>query len=146
MKKVIGILIVASVILSGAIATSCKKKTKNPDYPQLVGAWKGTTSQAYPIQVNVENLNGDLYVTYVYFKYSRTAGDSAILIRSNTEGLAMLSGTSFMVVMDGAPPTQTLVQGTFRTDTLKLNGTFTGYTTEPPVSPVTGTYTAFRSK
>jgi hypothetical protein len=146
MKKVIGILIVAAIVLSGAIVTSCKKKTKNPDYPQLVGAWKGTTSQLYPIEIDIANINGDLYVSYVHFIFSRGTGDSSSIIKSNTEGLAMLSGTSFTVVMDGTPPTQTLVQGTFRTDTLKLNGTFTTYTTEPPVSPVTGTYTAFRSK
>jgi hypothetical protein len=89
---------------------------------------------------------GDLYVTHVLFTYSRGPGDSTTLGRSNSDGLAMLSGTSFTVVMDGSSPTQTLVQGTFRTDTLKLNGTFTGYTTEPPVSPITGTYTAVRSK
>lgn len=124
--------------------TSCKKKTKDPAYPQLVGTWNGNTSQNIPIQVAVANNGGDLYVTSVTFKYSRGPGDTVSLHRYSSDGLSMLAGTAFSVVMDGTAPYQTIVTGTFRTDTLKLNGTFTGYTSE--LLPVPGTYTAFRSK
>jgi hypothetical protein len=144
MKKAIIIMVIAAMAIGGTITTSCKKKTKDPTYPQLVGTWNGTTSQAIPIQVAVTNNGGDLYVTSVTFKYSRGPGDTVSLHRYNSDGLSMLSGTSFYVVMDGTAPFQTVVQGTFRTDTLKLNGSFTGYTSE--FQPVPGTYTAFRSK
>ena len=146
MKKTLIILLISAMALGGTVITSCKKKTKDPDYPQLVGSWKGTTSQSIPIEIDVANDGGDLYVTYVLLKYTRAPGDTSTIMRSSSSGLSMLSGKSFTVVMEGTTPYQTLVQGTFRTDTLKLSGTFTGYTTEPPITPVTGTYTAGKSK
>ena len=142
MKKAVIILLIAALAVSGAITSSCKKKTKDPAYPQLVGTWNGTTSQVIPIQVVVANNGGDLYVTSVTFRYSRGPGDTVSLHRYSSDAISMLSGTSFNVVMDGTAPYQTIVQGTFRTDTLRLNGNFTGYTSE--LLPITGTYTAFR--
>lgn len=143
MKKSLFILLVAALALGGTALVSCKKKTKDPAYPQFVGTWAGKTSQSKTVQVRIENIGGDLYVTYAYLSYSQGANDSTVVSRSSTEGLAMVSGTSFTVFLDGTAPTQTFIQGTFRTDTLKLGGNFTGYTSE--LLPISGTYTAIKS-
>jgi hypothetical protein len=142
MRKARLVLIIAAIAMGGTLMTSCKKKARDPAYPQFVGTWAGKTSQSRTVQVRIENKGGDLYVTYAYLSYSQGASDSTVVSRSNSDGLALVSGTSFTVVLDGTAPTQTFIQGTFRTDTLKLSGNFTGYTSE--FLPITGTYTATR--
>ena len=146
MKKTILIILIAALTFGGTTLISCKKKTKDPDYPQLIGAWKGTTSQNIPIEIDVANTAGDLYVTMVVLKFSAAPGDTSSFTSYNSGGLSMLSGKSFTVVLDGAAPYQTNVQGIFRTDTLRLSGNFTGYSASYPTTPVTGTYSALKSK
>jgi hypothetical protein len=145
MKKAVFIIIIVAFAISGCMLSSCKKKSKDPAYPQFVGLWKGTTSQGKPVSVEVTNTNGDLYITSASIRFSQGTSDSASLSRTNSDGLYYLSGTTFSIVMDGAPPYESVMNGTFRTDTLLLTGTFTGYTLGSPTIPVTGTYRATKS-
>jgi hypothetical protein len=145
MKKYTLMLMVPLIIL-GITVSSCKKKTQEPDYPQLIGSWKGMTDQSIPIQIHVDNIGGTLYVTNVMLEFSGGPGDTTTLSRYNSEGLSALSGTSFSVVLDGTPPRQSLVTGIFRLDSLSLSGNFTGYADLTSASPVTGTYTAGKSQ
>jgi hypothetical protein len=144
MRKAVIIMVIAALAIGGTITTSCKKKVKDATYPQLVGAWKGTTSQNIPIEVDVANNDGDLYVTYVNLRYSAGAGDTASVIRYSSSGLYNMSGTSFYIFLDGTAPNQTTIAGVYHLDTLKLVGNFIGYSGNPPVA-TSGTYTATKS-
>ena len=144
MKKSVIILVIAAMAIGGTITTSCKKKTKDPSYPQLVGAWKGRTSQNIPIEVDVANVDGDLYVTYVNLRFSAAAGDTASVTRYSSSGLYNMSGTSFYIFLDGTSPNVTTIAGVYHLDTLKLVGNFVGYSGNPPVA-TNGTYTATKS-
>ena len=141
MKKSFLIILIAALALGSTAIVSCKKKTNDPTYPQLVGAWKGTTNQNIPIEVDVANNDGDLYVTYVNLKWSHSAGDTASVTRYASTGLYQMSGTTFYIFLDGTAPNQTTIGGTYKLDTLKLVGTFIGYSGNPPVA-TSGTYTA----
>jgi hypothetical protein len=66
------------IILTTAIMLfSCNKKSDTtqpqPDYPQLVGSWQGTTSQGLPIKLGVTAVGGILVVSsykYDVIKYN----------------------------------------------------------------------------
>ena len=141
MKKSFLIILIAALALGSTAIISCKKKAKDPAYPQLVGAWKGTTNQNIPIEVDVANNDGDLYVTYVNMKWSHSPGDTASVTRYASTGLYQMAGTTFYIFLDGTAPNQTTIGGTYKLDTLKLVGTFIGYSGNPPVA-TSGTYTA----
>lgn len=121
--------------------TSCKKAAKEPDYPQLVGTWKGTTSQNIPIEISVGSSDADLYILSVSLKFSSAPGDTTSVSKYSSSGLALISGTSFNVVLEGSFPYQTFVQGTFNPTALTVTGAFTGYSPTAPQTPVSGTYT-----
>lgn len=143
MKKSILIFLVAALALGGIAIVSCKKKVKDAAYPQLVGNWKGKTSQNIPIEVDVANNGGDLYVTYVNLKYSAGPGDTASIVKYSSSGLYQMAGTSFYIFLDGNAPNQSTIAGVYHLDTLKLVGNFVGYSGNPPVA-TNGTYTATR--
>ncbi|MCX6285527.1 MAG: hypothetical protein NTY96_00235 [Bacteroidetes bacterium] len=144
MKRSLFIILIAAMVLGGTAIVSCKKKTKDPNYPQLVGAWKGQTNQNIPIEVDVANNGGDLYVTYVNLKYSAGPGDTASIVKYSSSGLYQMSGTSFYIFLDGTAPNVSTIAGVYHLDTLKLAGTFVGYSGNPPVA-TNGTYTAIKS-
>jgi hypothetical protein len=52
------------LVLTIVSFSACKKKTTpQPDFPQLIGHWSGTTSQGEQIYFTVDNLEGNLNVT-----------------------------------------------------------------------------------
>ena len=145
MKKALFILLITTLALAGTAIISCKKKAKDPSYPQLVGAWKGQTSQNIPIEVDIANNDGDLYVTSVNLKYSAGPGDTSSITKYSSSGLYQMSGTTFYIFLDGNAPHQSTIAGVYHLDTLKLVGNFVGYSGNPPVA-TSGTYTAIKSK
>jgi hypothetical protein len=141
MKKLIFMILIAG--FSGILfVSSCKKKTTDPQYPQLVGSWKGNTSQSFPIQISIENFNGVLKMTGYGLSYSSSPGSSDSIHQYDSDGLAELSGTSFKFNFENNP--SVYIDGSFKLDTLRLNGTFKVTDPGDPNNPVTGTYAALR--
>ena len=140
MKKLIFLALIAGFTGLLFISLSCKKKTTDPDYPQLVGSWRGNTSQSLPIEITIENFNGVLKMTGFGLSYSMSQGSSDSIHKYNSDGLAELSGTSFNFNIENDPSVN--IVGTFKLDTLKLNGTFRVTDPSDPNNPLNGTYAA----
>jgi hypothetical protein len=140
-----------------AVLFSCTEKTSEPvqpDYPQLVGTWQGTTSQSQPIEIGIMNLNGLLVVnTYKYDVIKYDSGGSS----HRTKHYEMSSSTVITSVVDkyfkftpyDPLGTTDYLKGTFNDTTMILTGQFsatfakltgTGY------DVVTGGYTATKVK
>ena len=144
MKKCLLIILVGGLSILLLTTVSCKKKTKDPDYPQLIGTWSGTTSQACPVMLSVQNFDGELRITSVAMSYSFGPGSWDTIHSSNSDGLTALSGTVFKYYFDNSPPVVSFIGGTFRTDTLELNGNFQLTQVDNPGNQVSGTYTAYK--
>jgi hypothetical protein len=145
MKKTL-IILFASILIAGSVTlVSCKKETKDPEYPQLIGTWKGTTSQNIPIQIQVGSSGRDLYIVGVTLKFSAAPGDTNTIMKYNSEGLVLINGLTFTLPLEGAYPKMTQIQGTFDPAIPALGGVFTGYSPNFPNEPVNGTYTASKS-
>lgn len=73
------------LVLTTFSFSACKKKTTpQPDFPQLIGYWSGTTSQGTAISFTVDNLKGNLNVTrYDLMVYTQGGYRQYKVINSN---------------------------------------------------------------
>jgi hypothetical protein len=132
---------------------SCAKEdpaVMQPDYPQFVGTWEGTTTQSLPISIGIMNLNGLLVVnTYKYSVVKVDSGGSS----SRTKAYDVSSSTIVTSVVNKYfkfTPYDPLgsndyLNGRFNDTTMVLTGQFTA--TFPKLSGtgsdiIYGSYTA----
>lgn len=146
MKKSATLLFAALLSVMMIIMTSCKKEDPEPDFPELIGTWDGTTSQNVPISFIVADIKGKLFVTMIDVTYSFAPGDTGTAMRYNSAGLDELDVKSFKVFFEDAATCTDYVDGTFVSDPLGLSGTFYVVNSDDPDHPLTGTYTAAKAK
>ncbi|NQV03687.1 MAG: hypothetical protein HQ542_13645 [Bacteroidia bacterium] len=128
MKNFTRILIAALLIC--AIAISCSKSEedppKNPDYPELIGTWQGTTWQQYPIEISVINKEGVLYISSYSFAVTRHEGgisDSTNYQMSISTGIVPLVDKYFSIPLISLTSTTDSISGSFDTGEMILAGT-----------------------
>jgi hypothetical protein len=129
------ILVLATIHFS-----SCKKKTTpEPDYPQLVGHWSGTTSQGAAIYFTVDNLEGNLNVTrYDLTVYTTGGYQQYKMINSN--GIAYVTNKQFKIPLGTGSAGESFIEGTFNINDLSLYGGFAVYEPGNTIDKITGTY------
>jgi hypothetical protein len=132
------------IILPGMmlLSSSCKKYP-DPDYPQLAGVYHGTTSQSETIEMQVENIEGILYVTVLRLNYRYGSGGTGSVNLSNTAGLSVINNTSFSIVVDPDPP-QSTISGIFNPENMTVSGSFKIYPSLQPEFPASGDFIASR--
>lgn len=143
MRKLFTLLPVVLIFFQSFISGSCKKSNPDPLYPQLVGSYKGTTSQNDTIAMDVENIKGILYITMIKLNYRIPGGGTGYVYRMNSDGLMGLGTTFFSLVID-TNPKNSIIDGNFNLNNMTVTGTFKIYSTSQPDNPSTGNYTAIR--
>jgi hypothetical protein len=134
------------VILLGMLpVTSCQKKTDPvPDFPQLMGAWSGTTSQGTSITFWVSNLGGNLNTTsYDLWAYVLPEGLHEYRMM-NANGIAYISNRQFKISLGTGSGGEAFIDGTFNVNDMSLYGTFAVYSPSNTIDRVTGTYSAMQ--
>lgn len=123
---VYGIVILGITIL----IVACSKKedepvVPQPDYPQLIGTWKGTTWQNTPITLKVANIGGTLYLTSLSYSV-KLEHDSSYHQRDYTitltSGIVPVTNKQFSVSMAALLFPNDTLSGTFNTDSIKVTG------------------------
>ncbi|MCK9220560.1 MAG: hypothetical protein PHF97_12060 [Bacteroidales bacterium] len=133
------------------LLNSCNKSSdstvSDPDYPQLLGTWKGTTSQNQAIQLGIINFNGALWVST--YKYKVINPDSVEQIQiydvSSSTTVANVYNKSFVFRPYGGYSYYDYLKGTFDVTAMKLTGRFnTSFLNESGTATdsVVGTFTA----
>lgn len=123
----------AMVLLFGIVVlVSCSKKEssdppKEPDFPQLIGIWQGTTWQQYPIEISVINVEGVLYLSSYSFAVTRHEGgssDSANYQMSISTGIAPVLNKQFslQLLSMASSFTNDSLTGAFDTGEMILSG------------------------
>ncbi len=143
MKKV---LVIATIMILGIILTaisSCKKSDPDPDFPQLIGAWSGTTSQDGPIYFYVDNIKGTLYIKSYNTKIYTSNGYQS-LQSTNDAGITAISGKSFRISLGTGSAGPAFIDGNFNLSDMSLSGNFAVYASGNTVDIVTGTYIAYK--
>ncbi len=145
------------MMLLAVVFFACSKQGDpeviQPDYPQFVGTWQGTTSQNRPIRIGIMNLNGLLVVNS--YKYDVIRYDSGSSYRTKSYEVSTSTIVTSVVKKyfkfapyDPLPSTDSL-SGTFNDTTMILKGKFT--TSFPKLTGngsdvISGSYTATKVK
>jgi hypothetical protein len=121
-----------ALLIGIVVIASCSKKEssdppKEPDYPQLIGTWQGTTWQQYPIEISVINVEGVLYLSSYSFAVTRQEGgsfDSANYQMSISTGIVPVLNKqfSFQLLSAASSYTNDSLSGTFDTGEMILTG------------------------
>jgi hypothetical protein len=136
-RSVLLLVVLAAVTF---LCADCKKKEAAPDYPQLMGAWNGETSQSQVIQISVDNFDGVLKLTNLKITVITQTGGTQIIQQYNSDGFTTVNGTYFKYTMGNGLYGPAYVDGTFNLQTMTLNGSFMVYSTTDPNDMVQGTY------
>jgi hypothetical protein len=113
---------------------SCNKNTGSqdlqPDYPQFVGTWQGTTSQNQSIRIGIMNLNGLLVVnSYKYTVLRYDSGGSSYRTKqydvSTSTVVTSVVKKYFKFTPYDPLGTTDYLTGTFNDTTMVLKGLFT---------------------
>ena len=117
-----------------------EKTTPQPDFPQLVGHWSGTTSQGTAVSFTVDNLQGNLNVTrYDLMVYTQGGYRQYKVINSN--GIAYVTNKQFKIHIGTGDSGESFIDGTFNVNDLSLYGNFAVYEPGNTIDIITGTYT-----
>lgn len=121
-----------TLLIGIVMIVSCSKKEstdppKEPDFPQLIGTWKGTTWQQYPIEISVINVEGVLYISAYSFAVTRHEGgsfDSANYQMSVSTGIAPVLNKQFAFQLLSMVSSYTFdsIYGAFDTGEMILTG------------------------
>jgi hypothetical protein len=145
MKKT---LIIATIMILGmvlVVISSCKKSDPIPDYPQLIGAWSGNTSQDGPIYFYIDNIKGTLYITsYNTMIYTSTGYQN--FQSANSNGITAVSGKSFHISLGTGSAGPAFIDGIFNLTDMSLSGNFAAYGSGNNVDIITGTYIANKNQ
>jgi len=120
-------MILSMAFLLILLLPSCKKKTPEPLYPQLIGAWLQSTDQD-SIYLYVDNIEGTLFITSMVARVTGT-GDFTRYSMASTYGLASLNDNNYFYLLlspDG-PKGPTYIDGTFNPTTMVVVGNFAYY-------------------
>ena len=137
---------------------SCKKNSGSqdiqPDYPQFIGTWQGTTSQSQAISIGIMNLNGLLVVnTYKYDVIRYDSGGSSHRTKhydvSSSTVVTSVVKKYFKFTPYDPLGTTDFLTGTFNDTTMILRGQFSS--SFPKLSGtgsdiISGSYTATKVK
>ncbi len=130
------------ILASFFLITACKKDTeKTPDYPQLIGAWEGQTSQVVPISLSVTNRDGILYISYYKFQVSTNNGYQSYE-QYNSNGIASISSTQFKIILGSGTNGEAYIDGIFNVQNMTLTGNFAVYANGNNIDKFTGSYDA----
>lgn len=128
------------------LAPACTKKTPSPDYPQLLGAWEGMTSQDKQIQFSISNTDEILYVTYYKIMVSFSTGGPQTLNRHISTGIVALNDKNFRISLGNGTYGEAYLDCYFNLVTMALTGSFRIYNPTSPNDYITGFYTAGKTK
>lgn len=133
-------LLVIFVLTTFSFSACKKKTTPQPDFPQLVGHWSGTTSQGTAVSFTVDNLQGNLNVTrYDLMVYTQGGYRQYKVINSN--GIAYVTNKQFKIHIGTGDSGESFIDGTFNVNDLSLYGNFAVYEPGNTIDIITGTYT-----
>ncbi len=129
-----------------ALTPACEKKSSSPDYPQLLGAWEGVTSQDKQIQFSISNTDEILYVTYYKIVVNFPAGGQQTLQRHISTGIVAMNDKNFRIPLGNGTYGEAYLDGSFNLVTMALTGSFRIYNPAVPNDYATGFYTAGKTK
>jgi hypothetical protein len=150
------ILLILSLLVQ-VFVSSCSKSSDStpaqPDDPQLIGTWQGTTSQGLPIRLSVSNFDGLLIInTYQYdvrkYLTDTTWQEMNYNVPNSTVVTSVVQKVFAFRPYGGYAYTDYL-KGTFDTEKMILTGRFnTSFPnqTGTALDSVTGSYSASRVK
>jgi len=155
MKLKSTIFIVFAGLFFSIISISCKKQEDptpvQPDYPELIGTWQGTTSQNQLIRIGVFNLEGLLIINTFKYDVLKWDTDSTYRVKSFDFPLSTIvtsiTDKYFAFVPQGSFATGDYLKGTFDVAQMKLTGQFkTSFpnSSGTNVEYVTGTYSCVK--
>lgn len=140
MKRIFSLMVIALLLIAG-----CSKEEEiiTPSGPTNVREFTGTTDKSKECSVTLGDLNGATYVTAysITYTYSALGGNvNETHSKSNSNGLASLTNSSFVLNVTDSSPNGTIngtlngtvINGTFgfkvirmAGDTINVAGTFT---------------------
>ncbi|MCX6280302.1 MAG: hypothetical protein NT004_19735 [Bacteroidetes bacterium] len=137
------------------LSTSCNKKDDptpvQPDYPELIGTWQGTTSQNQLVRFGIFNFNGLLVINTYKFTALKWDTDTTYRVKTFDFNLSSIITSVvdkyFAFVPQGSFASGDYLKGTFDVATMKLTGQFkTSFPTPSGASVdyVTGTFTCLK--
>ena len=146
MKTIYSFLIILVTI--SIFAVSCSKSTDSapdptPKYTQLIGTWKGLTSQNDTVILVVNNTGATLNLKR--YKYSIVYQTTGIYSRKgiDIDNQTIPFATDNMFAYNNGASTHDSIIGTFDVTALSLSGKISSEFTDKPGSPVVRvTYTA----
>ncbi len=141
MKKLLFCLLGILVIIS-----ACKKSDPDPEpqHPELIGEWKGITSQGNACEFQVINKKGILYISH-YKLLVNIPGGFHSYEATNTEGIAALDNTSFKITLGSGISGESSINGNFPGSGL-LVGLFSVYSPNNATELSTGTYSCSKNQ
>ncbi len=125
---------------------ACKKSTPQPDNPELIGSWPGSTSQSQVINFYVDNIGGTLYLTSLKFIILFDTGGQQTIQAYSTSGITPVSNRYFKYILGTGIYGQSFIEGTFNTGNMTLTGTFKSYSPTNPSDYTSGTYYCSKAK
>jgi hypothetical protein len=143
------VTILAAVLLLATTMTllqGCKKSQPAVDYPDLIGAWNGSTSQSEVISLSVNYVNGSLWVTSLKITVISNNGARQTIQRYSTDGVVIVPSRSFNLAMGTGTYGPGYIEGTFNPSNNTFTGTFKIYSTADPNDYSSGTFVGSKQK
>ncbi|HSN50283.1 MAG TPA: hypothetical protein VLR52_03550 [Bacteroidales bacterium] len=141
MKKILFCLL--GILIITAACTKKSDPDPAPQNPELIGEWKGTTSQETQVEFQVVNVKGTLYISH-YKVLILTSGGSHSYEATNTDGIASINNKTFKITLQSGSQGESFINGIFDGTGIMAGG-FAIYSTLNANELITGTFTCVKN-
>jgi hypothetical protein len=127
------------VLLSLSFSSCEKKQNPIPDFPQLLGTWKGETSQGSSVMMGVTDIKGTLYINQ-YDLMIYTVGGYQEYKAGSSDGLAAIISKQFKIHLGTGAAGESYIDGSFDINAMTLYGNWAVYSSGNTTDLIAGTY------
>jgi hypothetical protein len=127
------------VLMSLSFSSCEKKQNAIPDFPQLLGTWKGETSQGSSVMMGVTDIKGTLYINQ-YDMMIYTVGGYQEYKAGSSDGLAAIINKQFKIHLGTGTAGESYIDGTFDINAMTLYGNWAVYSSGNTTDLISGSY------